>query len=93
VLRSGELPVPDEQRCRAERLLGADGDDPRTRLGLSVDATVEQVGAAAAAEADRWRQVAVHPVLPAPVRDAAQALVWTCERLTVEAGPGETGSR
>jgi len=27
------------------------------------------------------------------VRDAAQALVWTCERLTVEAGAGETGSR
>ena len=93
VLRSGELPVPDEQRCRAERLLGADGDDPRTRLGLSVDATVEQVGVAAAAEADRWRQVAAHPVFPAPVRDAAQALVWTCERLTVEAGAGETGSR
>jgi hypothetical protein len=28
-------------------------------------------------------------VTPAGIRDAAQALVWTCERLAVEAGAEE----
>ena len=51
VLRSGDLHLPDEQRSAAERLLGADGDDSRARLGLGADATAEQVRAAAAAEA------------------------------------------
>jgi hypothetical protein len=89
VLRSGEVHLPDEQRARAERLLGADGDDPRTRLGLAADATAEQVRCAAAAEAARWRQIAAHPVAAAAIWDAAQSLVWTCERLAAEAGVAE----
>jgi hypothetical protein len=88
-LRSGDLHLPDEQRCAAERLLGADGDDTRARLGLGADATAGQVRAAAAAEAARWRQIAVHPVVTARVRDAAQAVVWTCERLEAEAADAE----
>jgi hypothetical protein len=84
VLRSGDLHLPDEQRYAAERLLGADGDDSRARLGLDVDATAEQVRAAAAAAAARWRQIAAHPVVMARVRDAAQVVVWTCERLEAE---------
>ena len=92
VLRSGELHLPDEQRCRAERLLGADGDDPRTRLGLGAEAPVEQVRSAAAGEAARWRQIAAHPVSSARIRDAAQALVWTCERLAVEAAQETAGA-
>ena len=75
---------PDEQRYAAERLLGADGDDSRARLGLGADATAGQVRAAAAAEAARWRQIAAHPVVMARVRDAAQVVVWTCERLEAE---------
>ena len=84
VLRSGDLHLPDEQRYAAERLLGADGDDSRARLGLGADATAGQVRAAAAAEAARWRQIAAHPVVTARVRDAAQVVVWTCERLEAE---------
>ena len=84
VLRSGDLHLPEEQRYAAERLLGADGDDSRARLGLGADATAGQVRAAAAAEAARWRQIAAHPVVTARVRDAAQVVVWTCERLEAE---------
>jgi histidine kinase/DNA gyrase B/HSP90-like ATPase/histidine kinase len=84
VLRSGDLHLPEEQRYAAERLLGADGDDSRARLGLGADATAGQVRAAAAAEAARWRQIAAHPVVMARVRDAAQVVVWTCERLEAE---------
>ena len=91
VLRSGEVLLPDEQRCRAERLLGADGDDPGVRLGLGPDATDEQRRAAADAEAARWRQIAAHPVVSAGIRDAAQALVQTCERLAAEAAEDSTG--
>ncbi|MBL8927308.1 MAG: hypothetical protein JNM77_13875 [Pseudonocardia sp.] len=84
VLRSGDLHLPEEQRYAAERLLGADGDDSRARLGLGADATAGQARAAAAAEAARWRQIAAHPVVTARVRDAAQVVVWTCERLEAE---------
>ena len=84
VLRRGDLHLPDEQRHAAERLLGADGHGARARLGLSDDATAEEVRAAAAAQVVRWRQVADHPVASARVRDAAQILVWTGERLPAE---------
>jgi hypothetical protein len=85
VLRSGDLHLPDEQRHAAERLLGADGDGVRSRLGLAVDTAPEHVRTAAAAQILRWRQIADHPVASARVRDAAQILVWTGERLVAEA--------
>jgi len=50
------------------------------------------VRSAAAGEAARWRQVAAHPVVSARIRDAAQSLVWTCERLAVEAAEETAGA-
>ena len=85
VLRSGELHLPDEQRYAAERLLGADGDDSRARLGLGADATAEQVRAAAAARRPAGGRSRPTRWSSARVRDAAQVLVWTCERLAAEA--------
>ena len=85
VLRSGELHLPDEQRCPGRTPARRRRRRPRTRLGLGAETTAEQVRSAAAGEAARWRQIAAHPVTSARIRDAAQALVWTCERLAVEA--------
>ena len=84
LLRSGDLPLPDDERREAERLLGGEGSDMRSRLGLDVDATTEQVAVAAAALPARWRQVAAHPVASARVREAAQILVRTAEQLMIE---------
>ena len=68
----GGLNLPDEQRSAAERLLGADGDDVRARLGLAADATAEQVRRGGGRQVVRWRQIADHPVASTRVRDAAQ---------------------
>jgi signal transduction histidine kinase len=84
VLRSGDLPLPDDELRAAERLLGADGADVRARLGLSADATVEQLRAEAARQPARWRELAAHPVTSTRVREAAQVLVRTCEELAVQ---------
>jgi hypothetical protein len=83
-LRSGDLHLPDELARAAERLLGADGWDAPARLGLAPDATAEQLRVAVVHQPDRWRDLAVHPVVSTRVREFAQALVTTCERLAGE---------
>ena len=84
VLRSGGLPLPENELRVAERLLGADGADLHTRLGLAEDATVEQLRAEAARQPVRWQELAAHPVTSTRVRDAALVLVRTCEQLAAE---------
>jgi hypothetical protein len=86
VLRSGDVHLPDEDLRVAERLLGADGDDARARLGLPADATTEELRVAAAAQPERWRNLAAHPLVSTRVREAAQVLVRTCEWLLAEVG-------
>ncbi len=84
VLRSGDLPLPDDERLAAERLLGANGGDVRARLGLASDATTEQLRAEAARQPARWKGLAAHPMTATRVREAANVLVRTCEQLVVE---------
>jgi hypothetical protein len=80
-LRGGRLPVPEADRGVALRLLGADGADPRTRLGLGADADPELVRAAAAQQRDRWQQLAAHPATSRAVRTLAETVARTCELL------------
>jgi hypothetical protein len=82
VLQSGDLPLPDEVRRAAQRLLGGNGRDMRARLGLTSDATIEQLRAEAARQPARWRELAMHP--STRVREAAQLLVRTSEELVVQ---------
>jgi hypothetical protein len=84
LLRSGDLPLPENELRAAERLLGADGGDVAARLGLAADATVEQLRVEAARQPVRWRELAAHPVASTRLRDAAQVLVRTCEQLATE---------
>jgi signal transduction histidine kinase len=83
-LRSGDLFLPDEERRAAELLLGADGEDARTRLGLGPDAPLEQMRAEAAEQPARWRNLAAHPMTSTNLRSAAQVLIRTCEQLAVD---------
>ncbi|MBW0088510.1 histidine kinase [Pseudonocardia sp. KRD-184] len=87
-LRAGDLTLPEEVRRSAERLLGAGGAEPRARLGLAEGADAHEVRVAATAELARWQWWAAHPASTGGVRDAAQVVVRTCERLLAEAGPG-----
>ena len=65
----------------AARLLGADGLDPRSRLGLPQDAPDVVVTAAARDAVARWRAHTEHPATSARDRTACQVLVRTAEGL------------
>ncbi|MGW1680185.1 hypothetical protein [Saccharopolyspora sp. NPDC002376] len=65
----------------AARLLGADGIDPRSRLGLPADAPDEDVLVAARAAVSGWRAHAEHPVAGRRDRAACEVLVRTAEGL------------
>ncbi|MER7015235.1 hypothetical protein ABT324_27710 [Saccharopolyspora sp. NPDC000359] len=75
----------------AARLLGADGIDPRSRLGLPADAADEEVLAAAQAAVARWRAHAEHPANSSRDRAACEVLVRTAEGLLVPENPVRSG--
>jgi signal transduction histidine kinase len=87
-LRAGERDLPDDERCVAERLLGAAGPDPRTRLGLPRGATRQEVAQAAAEQLARWHGRAANPLAGVDMRKTADVLVQVCERmLMASSGP------
>jgi hypothetical protein len=65
----------------AARLLGGDGVDPSTRLGLSAGATAAQIRAAANDAVARWRAHGEHPATGGRDRAACEILVRTAEGL------------
>lgn len=80
-LRSGALPLTQDERSVAERLLGAAGTAPTARLGLAAEAENAEVRRAAGVQLVRWQRHATHPASTRAVRDAADTLVRTCEEL------------
>jgi hypothetical protein len=83
-LRSQELSLTEARAQELERLLGALGHDPWTRLDLPVDAAAEQVRAACAAALGRWRTLAAHPLSDRSVQVAAGVATRTLEGLLAE---------
>lgn len=65
----------------AARLLGADGVDPRSRLGLPEGATTDEIRSRARDEVTRWRAHAEHPASGGRDRVACEVLVRTAEGL------------
>ncbi|MEB3367749.1 hypothetical protein [Saccharopolyspora mangrovi] len=65
----------------AARLLGAEGADPRSRLGLEPEANDEQVRVAAQRAANRWRAHAVRPITGGRDASVCDVLVRTAEGL------------
>lgn len=65
----------------AARLLGADGVDPRSRLGLPADATDEEVASAARDAVARWRAHGEHPATGGRDRAACGVLTRSAEGL------------
>jgi hypothetical protein len=67
----------------AARLLGGDGVDPCSRLGLSAGATSAQITAAAREAVVRWRVHGEHPATGGRDRAVCEVLVRTAERLAL----------
>ena len=71
-LRSGELRLmPTTSAESAERLLGAAGPDPRTRLALAPDAGSQEIAMVAGEQLAHWQALAAHPVSGKDLRDVA----------------------
>jgi len=85
-LREGRTELPDGERHVAERLLGAAGSDPRSRLGLTRDAGRTEIVAAAAEQLAHWQRRAANPLSGVDVRRTAVVLLQVCERMLVSEG-------
>jgi serine/threonine protein kinase len=78
-VRAGSLDLRPEDEAEVERLLGAQGYAPTTRLGLPPDATPEVICAELSRSIDKWRGRAENPLNDPNVTVAAEALVRSCE--------------
>jgi hypothetical protein len=80
-LRLAEVEVDDALRRRMEQLLGAEGGEVTTRLGLAHDAGPVDVRARLEAEHEHWQLLAGDLLTPPPVRRACDVLLRTLEGL------------
>ena len=78
-LRSGTVGFRPEDEPVVERLLGAEGYSPATRLGLPADASADTICAELLASIDKWRGRAENPLSTPETAAAAEVLVRTCE--------------
>jgi hypothetical protein len=87
-LRAGHVPLKDDVRDEAERLLGAEGTDVHSRLGLEPDADTGAIGAALRTALTKWQRRAESPMSSREVSDGARVLVRTCEGLIAATSTG-----
>jgi hypothetical protein len=92
LLRSGRVPGRPEQVTEMERLLGGEGADSASRLGLPAGAAPERLAAAAAEALARWQRLAEHPLSARDLRTAARATARSCEGI-LAALPGSGAGR
>ncbi|MQA12521.1 MAG: GTPase [Pseudonocardiaceae bacterium] len=90
-LRTGHVSVgADGSAERAERLLGAEGIDDRSRLGLPPGASESEVMAAVREALSSWQRRSEDPTAPREHREAARVLVRTCEGILVRHLDGQS---
>lgn len=78
-IRSGVIGFADHEVDAVERLLGANGYEPATRLGLAADASADDLRGELNERIRIWRARAENPLSTRELSDAAQVLVRTCE--------------
>ncbi|MGQ0629733.1 MAG: dynamin family protein [Sporichthyaceae bacterium] len=78
-LRSGAVPVSDDVRTEAERLLGGSGQKHSIRLGLPITASTGEIREGATEAMTRWRRRAENPAATRGAADAARVIVRSCE--------------
>lgn len=80
-LRASDLALPPDRATALDRLMGGAGHRPATRLGLSPDASAEELEAAAVAALKTWQGVERHPLSSRSTQLAARAATRTLEGL------------
>jgi GTPase SAR1 family protein len=89
LLRSGSVSLAERRLPELERLLGAEGLDPRSRLGLPPDSADQQLRDAALQALERQQKYAESSLGGQEARAFARVAVRTCEGMLAELGaPG-----
>jgi hypothetical protein len=89
-LRTGAVALGPEALDEAERLLGGAGTSPTARLGLPVQAGIEELRRGTLAALAQWQRRAENPLSPRAVTDAARVVVRSCEGLLAALTDGAT---
>ncbi|GIE77421.1 GTPase [Actinoplanes philippinensis] len=87
-LRSGRVALPADSALEAVRLLGGAGVSLGERLGLSTEATVDDIWAVAEDSAARWRREAALGERTPAQRRAAAVVLRSCEAMLAGDEPG-----
>jgi hypothetical protein len=82
-LRTGHVALAEGEADVAERLLGAEGVDDRSRLGLPPGSGDSEIMSAVRAALAHWQRRAEDPASLRESREAARVLVRTCEGILV----------
>ncbi|MFC4139855.1 MULTISPECIES: dynamin family protein [unclassified Microbacterium] len=86
VARADGLPLEPADALSAQRILGADGVAPRTRLGLPEEADDAEVAADAHAEIDRWRSLMESPLTERAAAVVCRAVIRSLSDVVSEVG-------
>ncbi|WP_426561236.1 dynamin family protein [Angustibacter sp. McL0619] len=86
LLRSGALDLPEERTAELDRLLGGNGHDAGTRLGLQ-SPTPEQLRQAAVESLESWQRLAEHPWSSRQVQESARTARRTLEGILAGLAP------
>ena len=80
-VRSGMVELAPDKLAELDQILGGNGHDPASRLGLEGVEDAEQLRAAALAALSRWQRVAEHPLSSRPAQLSARTATRTLEGL------------
>lgn len=83
-LRSGRITLPGNLADTAERLTGGLGTGLPERLGLTAEATIDDLRDTVYDELGQWQAQAESPLLGAAQREAARTVVRSCEGLLTQ---------
>ena len=84
-LRAGAVKgVKASETEEMERLLGAEGSTPATRLGLDAGSTPGDIRTALQNAIGRWQRRAENPLSSRELSDASRVLIRTCEGMLVD---------
>jgi len=86
--RTTGLPLPQRYRGEAERVLGGQGTSPRQRLGLPEAAPEATAKERAALLLERWQRLRASPLISRPAARVCDAVIRSCEAVTVDLGTG-----
>ncbi|HEV3226150.1 MAG TPA: dynamin family protein [Acidimicrobiales bacterium] len=84
-LRAGVVKGVKPAECEEmERMLGAEGSSPTTRLGLDPGATPGDIRVALQNAIGRWQRRAENPLSSREAADASRVLIRTCEGMLMD---------